>query len=186
MDVFKLRTQKAEGKPSGKFCKGHKVSNCFGVLLALTAAIGLFAAVTGALSRWVEGSKSRRALRRSPHHPRGSSSQPEGMSDHSFRGMGRDPIGDRTEGGSPSEETPSTSTAPPRCGQCTSPPGDFLSDGDLSADKVVQGTSTKRCKTPGSVDELGDCQPHHWGEGHLFWHHSPAGWKRILTSWITC
>lgn len=63
-------------------------------------------------------------------------------------GNGEETPIDRTEGGSPSEETPIYFNRPSEMRAVYLTAGvDFLSDGDLSADKV-QGTSTKRCKTP--------------------------------------
>ena len=65
-----------------------------GVLLALTAAIGLFAAVrTGALSRWVEGFSKKQESSSSVTAPSqgGSSSQPEGTVITPAGEWGRDP-----------------------------------------------------------------------------------------------
>ena len=110
-----------------------------GVLLALTAAIGLFAAVrTGALSRWVEGFSKKQESSSSVTAPSqgGSSSQPEGTV-ITPPGNGEETPIDRTEGGSPSEETPIYFNRPSEMRAVYLTAGvDFLSDGDLSADKV--------------------------------------------------
>lgn len=89
-------------------------------------------------------------------------------------GNGEETPIDRTEGGSPSEETPIYFTAPPRCGQCTSPPGWISCRTETSPPTRCRGHRQSAAKRQGSVDELGDCQPHHWGKAIYFGTTAPA------------
>lgn len=108
-----------------------------GILLALTAAIGMFAVVrSGALSRWMEGFSQRQESSSASAPSQGSSSQPEGAVIAPPEDGEESPI-DRTEGGEEQQDAPIYFNRPSEMRAVYITAGvDYLADGDYSTEKV--------------------------------------------------